>query len=220
MTDATAVAGSAGRVVLVEDDAAVRRSLALLLQLHGYATAEFESAEAFLAESPPLDRPACALVDIRLPGMSGLALQARMERDQRGPPVLLMTAQGDENLARTALLQGAVDFLEKPIDETALLNAVAAGLRSDAERLARDREHEAVLARLRGLSRHETLLFERITNGRQPREIAEEFGITLEVLNGQREQLMHKLQATRVTELFRLRFRVTEALSGRKLPGS
>ena len=215
MAEAAPVAEFAGSVVLVEDDAAVRCSLALLLQLHGYRTCEFDSAEAFLGGAAALERPACALVDIRLPGMSGLALQARMEREHRGPPVLLMTAQGDEAIARTALLQGAIDFLEKPIDETVLLGAVADGLRSDAQRLAQDRERDAVLGRLRGLSRHERLLFERITSGCQARAIAEEFGVTLDTLNAQRAQLMEKLQAPRVTDLFRLRFRVGEALTGR-----
>ena len=210
-----APAPPAGCVLLVEDDPAVRGSLALLLQLHGYSTVEFDSAEAFLAAPPPRERPACALVDIRLPGMSGLALQARMGRDHRGPPVLLMTAQGDEAVARTALLQGAVDFLEKPIEETVLLDAVAQGMRSDAERLARESERDAVLSRLRNLTRREVALFESITDGRQVREIAEQFGVTVDDLTQQRAQLMEKLQAPRVMDLFRLRFKVGELLAGR-----
>ncbi|HYA66429.1 MAG TPA: response regulator, partial [Burkholderiaceae bacterium] len=91
-----------GFVFLVEDDPAVRRSLSLLLDLHGFRCTEFQSAEDFLAASA-WQRPACAVVDIRLPGMSGLALQARMMRKDRGFPVLLMTAQGDAAIARTAM---------------------------------------------------------------------------------------------------------------------
>ena len=205
-----------GHVLLVEDDAAVRGSLALLLRLHGYATAEYASAEQFLEASPPLDRPACVLADIRLPGMSGTALQARMVDDHHAPPVLLMTAQGNETLARAALLQGAVDFLEKPIDEDALLTAVAAGMRSDMEHIARHRERDAVATRLATLTRHEVALFERITNGRQTREIAEEFGLTIEALEQQRARMMEKLEVARITDLFRLRFRLGEVLSDRK----
>ncbi len=215
MGEAAALPAPAGCVLLVEDDVAVRQSLALLLQLHGYATVEFDSAEAFLTAPPLRERPACALVDIRLPGMSGLALQARMGRDHRGPPVLLMTAQGDESLARTALLQGAVDFLEKPIDEMVLLDAVAQGMRNDAERQAREAERDAMLSRLRSLTRREVALFESITDGRQVREIAEQFGVTVDALTQQRAQLMEKLQAPRVMDLFRLRFRVGELLAGR-----
>jgi two-component system response regulator FixJ len=204
-----------GHVLLVEDDAAVRGSLTLLLQLHGYATAEFASAEAFLTAPRPLERPACVLADIHLPGMSGIALQARMVHDAHAPPVLLMTAQGNEALARAALLQGAVDFLEKPIEEAALLAAVAAGLRSDLEHIARHREHDAVAARVGSLTRHELALFDRITNGLASREIATEFGLTVERVEQQRARLMEKLEVARVTDLFRLRFRLGEVLAER-----
>jgi len=213
---APAAGACEGQVVLVEDDAAVRQSLALLLHLHGYRTSAFDSAEAFLADPTPLARPACVLLDIRLPGMSGLALHARMERDRRGPPVLLMTAQGDDTIARTALLQGAIDFLEKPIDEAALLSAVAQALRADAQRQAHERERDAVLEQLARLTRHERTLFERITSGRAVRDIAEEFGLSVDKLDAERTQLMEKLQAKRVADLMRLRFRVGEALSARE----
>jgi FixJ family two-component response regulator len=208
----------AGQVFLVEDDAAVRASLALLLQLHGYKTREFASAEDFLVASPRLERPACVLVDVRLPGMSGIALQARMAHDRRSPPVLLMTAQGSEALARSALLQGAVDFLEKPIDENDLLNAVAAGLRRDIEHITRDRERDAVEARVGTLTPQEIALFEGITNGRQAREIAEEFGVAIDVLEQQKVRLMKKLEIGRIADLFRLRFRLAEILASRTRP--
>ena len=206
-----------GIVLLVEDDAAVRHSLSLLLELHGFRCAEFESAEQFLA-APAEQRPACALVDIRLPGMSGLALQARMMRQDRAFPVLLMTAQGDAAIARTALLQGASDFLEKPIDEKELLEAVSAALRRDSEQVARNREIDALLARIGTLTRREWELFERITNGCSYRAIAEEFGLTVEALEVQRVRLMEKLQARRLADLFRLRFRVGEHAAGRHVP--
>jgi len=213
MPEPTATAEPPGLVLLVEDDAAVRASIALLLQLHGYATAEYDSAEQFLAASPTSQRPACVLADIRLPGMSGIALQARMVRNRHAPPVLLMTAQGSERLARAALLQGAVDFLEKPIDEAALLSAVAAGLRSDIEGSSRERARDAVAARIGTLTRQEALLFEHITDGRQAREIAEELGLTVEVVEQQRMRMMEKLRVERITDLFRLRFQFGEALS-------
>lgn len=205
-----------GSVSLVEDDAAVRRSLSLLLGLHGFHTEEFGSAEDFLAATLP-EGPACALVDMRLPGMSGLALQARMVHQERRLPVLLMTAQGDAAIARTALLQGAIDFLEKPIVESELLEAVAAALRSDCEQMARNDERDVLFARIGTLTRHERELFERITNGDQYREIAEEFGLTLEALEVQRSRLMEKLEAHRLADLFRLRFRLGTCAAGRRV---
>ena len=210
-------AQSGGTVFLIEDDAPVRQSLSLLLELHGFGCAQFESAEEFLAAAT-WQRPACALVDIRLPGMSGLALQARMIRQERGFPVLLMTAQADVSIARTALLQGASDFLEKPIDEKELLEAVCAALRIDSDQIARHREHDVLLARLGTLTRHEWQLFERITNGSAYRAIAEDFGLTLEVFEGQRHRMMEKLGARRLADLFRLRFRVGEHALGRRVP--
>jgi two-component system response regulator FixJ len=210
-------ARSGGIVFLIEDDAPVRRSLSLLLELHGFRCAQFESAEDFLAATAH-QRPACALVDIRLPGMSGLALQARMIRQERGFPVLLMTAQGDVSIARTALLQGASDFLEKPIDEKELLEAVSAALRIDSDQIARHREHDALLARIGTLTRHEWEVFERITDGSSYRAIAEDFGLTVEVFEEQRLRMMQKLGARRLADLFRLRFRVGERALGRRVP--
>jgi len=209
------VATLAGSVLLVEDDAAVRSSLSLLLRLHGLRTEEFASAEEFLAATVR-ERPACALVDVRLPGMSGLALQARIFRENRGLPVLLMTALADAEIARTALLQGAIDFLEKPIDEGELLEAVEVALRCDQDQLARNRERDALVARVGSLTRHEKDLFERITDGRQSREIAEEFGLSLAALEAQRLRMMEKLQVRRVADLFRLRFRIGECVSGQR----
>ena len=206
-----------GTVFVVEDDAAVRRSLSLLLELHGYRSVEFGSAEDFLAAGA-WQRPACALVDIRLPGMSGLALQARMRGQDQSMPVLLMTAHGDASVARTALLQGASDFLEKPIDEKELLDAVLTALQCDGEQVARSREHDALLARVGRLTRHEWELFERITNGCSYRAIAEEFGLTLEAFEAQRARVMEKLEARRLADLFRLRFRVGEHVLGRHAP--
>jgi FixJ family two-component response regulator len=208
------VGNSRGSVFLVEDELAVRRSLALLLQLHGYTTLEFVSAEDFLAAAPR-ERPACALVDIRLPGMSGLALQERMVREGWAAPVLLMTAQGDAATARTALLQGASDFLEKPIDEYDLFAALETALRRDTEHLASTHADETLVAQIAGLSRREKELFESLTAGRQLREIAEQFGCSIAQVEALRAVLMEKLQVRRLTDLFRLRFRVDACLAAR-----
>ncbi len=209
------MAKSRGSVCLVEDEVAVRQSLALLLQLHGFATSEFASAEDFLA-APLGYRPACALVDIRLPGMSGLALQARMACQLHAPPVVLMTAHGDAAIARSALLQGASDFLEKPIDETELILAVESALRSDAERHAANLESDKLIALVAALTRDERVLFEHITSGRQIREIAEQFGLSVQEMEARRLHVMQKLQVRRLADLFRLRFRVDAVPVGHK----
>jgi RNA polymerase sigma factor (sigma-70 family) len=199
------VAGS--WVYIVEDDPSVRDSLSLLLQLRGFSTATFESAEAFL-ESDAFERPACVLADVRLPGISGLELQRKLTDQHTALPFVVMTAHGDVATARSALRDGAVDFLEKPIDEQDLIEAITAALRSDHEQVARARSRETVLSRMQRLTEREMEVFERVTNGYHNREIAEEFGISQRTVEVHRARLMEKLQARRVADLFRLRFEI------------
>jgi two-component system, LuxR family, response regulator FixJ len=203
-------AAGRGTVHLVDDEPAVRQSLSLLLALHGYATRQFASAEEFLAGISD-QRPRCALVDVFLPGMSGLDLQLRIARQERALPVLLMTARGDAALARTALLQGASDFLEKPIDEKELCTAVETALQADTNRLAAERERDHLLALVGNLSPRERALFDGITSGNQAREIAARLGVTPAEFETGRGRLMEKLQVRRLAELFRLRFQVDAA---------
>jgi len=199
-------------VYIVEDDPSVRDSLSLLLQLRGFSTATFDSAEAFL-RSDALERPACVLADVRLPGISGLELQRRLAADQSALPFVVMTAHGDVATARTALRDGAVDFLEKPIDEADLIEAVMAALRSDQERVERARSREAMLGRMQRLTERELEVFERVTSGLHNREIAEEFGISQRTVEVHRARLMEKLQARRVADLFRIRFELDRPAS-------
>ena len=192
-------------VYVIEDDEAVRDSVAMLLRLHGNEVVGYASAEAFL-QADPHARPAVALVDVRLPGISGLELQRRLTSSGTDLPVVVITAFGDVAMARRALRDGAVDFLEKPVDEADLVAAVAVALRADRRRQDELREHEAMVARLQRLTERETEVFERVTNGMHNREIAEEFGISQRTVEVHRARLMEKLQADRVADLFRLRF--------------
>lgn len=197
------VAGS--WVYVVEDDPSVRDSLSLLLQLRGFSTATFDSAEAFL-EGDALERPACVLADVRLPGMSGLELQRRLANQHSALPFVVMTAHGDVATARAALRDGAVDFLEKPIDEQDLIEAITVALRSDHAQVEKARSRETVLSRMQRLTERELEVFDRVTSGYHNREIAEEFGISQRTVEVHRARVMEKLQARRVADLFRLRF--------------
>ncbi|MCU0765473.1 MAG: response regulator [Burkholderiaceae bacterium] len=192
-------------VYIVEDDASVRDSLSLLLQLRGFSTATFDSAEAFL-DGDAFERPACVLADVRLPGISGLELQRRLAGRHAALPFVVMTAHGDVATARAALRDGAVDFLEKPIDEQDLIEAITVALRSDHEQVERARSRETVLGRMQRLTERELEVFDRVTSGYHNREIAEEFGISQRTVEVHRARVMEKLQARRVGDLFRLRF--------------
>jgi RNA polymerase sigma factor (sigma-70 family) len=204
-TDSSPAALAGSAVYLVEDDRAVRESLELLLRLRGFVPKGFASGEEFLAYNA-LQRPACALLDVRLPGIDGLELQRQLRTKHPGLPTIVITAHGDVSTARTALRDGAVDFLEKPIDESDLLDAVTTALTSDQRIVQEARDREELAARLERLTAREREVFERITNGQHNREIAEEFGISPRTVEVHRARIMEKLRARRVADLFRLRF--------------
>jgi RNA polymerase sigma factor (sigma-70 family) len=196
-------------VYVVDDDPGVRDSLQLLLRVRGFVPVAFATAEDFLTVES-LNRPACALVDVRLPGIDGLELQRRLRDTQPGLPVVVITGHGDVTTARTALREGAVDFLEKPIDEHELLEAVTIALESDQREVQKQRDRAESAARMQRLTPRELEVFERITNGQHNREIAEEFGISPRTVEVHRARIMEKLQARRVADLFRLRFELDQ----------
>ena len=139
-------------VFIVDDDAGVRDSLAMLLELKGFRTRTFAAAEAFLAEYRP-DSPGCVVLDLRMPGMSGLELQAELARRGAPLPVIIITAHGDVATTRAALKGGAVDFVEKPIDDQVLVAAIAAALDRDARERERAQAAAGAAERLARLTR-------------------------------------------------------------------
>ena len=191
-------------VAIVDDDPGVRDSLVLLLTASGYETREYGSAEAFLRE--PLDGArACAVIDLRLPGMDGLQLQAEMGRRGLSVPVILVTAHGDVQSARSALRSGAVDFLEKPIDNDALLAAVRNAIEGcDRAQLERAADARATLL-LGSLTQREREVYDRIVRGMHNREIAVDLGISPRTVEVHRARVMAKLKARRLADLLRLR---------------
>jgi FixJ family two-component response regulator len=191
-------------VYLIEDNEDLRESLAALLEVSGYSPRCFASAEEFLAKGMN-ERPACAVVDLRLPGMSGLDLQKKLHEDQPNLPVIVVTGHGDVATARAALRTGALDFLEKPVQPQELMDAVSAALQSDAQALGRAREREQMRERLGRLTPRELEVFQRITDGLHNREIAVELGISPRTVEVHRARLMDKLNARRIADLFRLR---------------
>ncbi len=215
-TNPTLEAIPAATVYVVEDDDAVRTSLELLLRVRGYLSDSFASGEAFL-EVGRWRRPACVIVDVRLPGIDGLELARRLRQAEAPIPVIVVTAHGDVSTARTALREGAVDFLEKPVDDDELFNAVEQALASDQRRFSLEIERRAHLQRLQKLTAREREVFDRITDGRHNREIAEEFGISPRTVEVHRARIMEKLDAQRVSDLFRMQ--IALELSGESTEG-
>ena len=186
-------------VFIVEDDAAVRDSLGLLLGLQGFRTQAFSCAEDFLRIYQP-SWAGCVLLDVRMPGMSGLELQEYLRQKNLGLPVIIMTAHGDVSTVRNALKSGAVDFLEKPVDPDALLAAVRTAL--DAEGTQR---------RLSVLTARERQVMELVAKGCHNREIATTLGISPRTVEVHKARVMEKLDVQSVPELVRIVLRAPKA---------
>ena len=190
-------------VFIVDDDAAVRDSLSLLLSLRGYPTASFACAEDFLSAVQPGWR-GCAVLDIQMPGMSGLELQRCLREVNALLPVIIVTAYGDVAAARQAFLAEAVDFLEKPFDDEQLLAAIEAAL--GAQRLvanARGPVSRPTVSAGR-LSVREREVMGLMVKGLHNRRIAEELGISPRTVEVHKARVMEKLGVGNLVELVRL----------------
>ena len=191
------------RVYLVEDDLAVSDSLEQLLRIKGYATTTFGTAEAFLAAAKP-QWTGCAILDIRLPGMSGLDLQSTLTGRGINLPVIIVTGHGDTRNSRAAFKAGAVDFLEKPIDSDALMDAVATSISSRAQRRESDAQRADLAQKLDRLTERENQVLELILQGKHSREVAELLEISPRTVEVYKSRMMEKLQVSRTNDLLRL----------------
>jgi RNA polymerase sigma factor (sigma-70 family) len=190
-------------VFIVDDDAAVRDSLAMLLELKGFRTRTFAAAEAFLGEYRP-ELPGCVVLDLRMPGMTGLELQAELAQRGAKLPVIVITAHGDVATTRVALKGGAIDFIEKPIDDEVLVAAIGVALDRDARERAEAQTSASVAERLARLTGREREVLVLVADGKHNREIAAELGISPRTVEVYKARLMEKLQVRRLPDLVRL----------------
>ena len=190
-------------IAIVDDDDAVRDSLALLLRLHGFATREFASGEAFL-EWTGTESADCVLLDLRMPGVSGIDVQAELARRRLGWPVVMLTAHGDIATTRAALKGGAYDFIEKPFDDEVLLQTIRAATQQSAERRTQA-ERETRFARdLERLTAREREVLGHVLAGRHNREIAVLLAISPRTVEVYKARIMDKLNVDRLPDLVRL----------------
>lgn len=190
-------------VFVVDDDHAVRDSLLTLLELRGFAARGYESAEQFL-ERYRTEWPGCLVLDLRLGGMTGLELQAELARRGIALPVVIVTAHGDVPTARTAFRSGAIDFIEKPIDDEALVRAIRTALERDGAERAQAAARAEAESRLRRLTPREREVLDFVVRGMHNREIAAALEISPRTVEVYKTRLMEKLQVHRVPELVRL----------------
>jgi FixJ family two-component response regulator len=189
-------------VFIVDDEPAVLDGLRLMLSTFGYACRTYASAEDFLA-AVPAGSNGCLIADIRLPGMSGLDLQRELAHRGYQLPIIFITAHGDIRMAVAAVKAGAVDFLEKPIDDALLVDSLRqALLREDAERSARDRAHELAV-RLQRLTLREKEVMALVIEGFSNAAIGDRLGISPRTVEHYRASVMEKMQARNLSDLVR-----------------
>lgn len=197
-----------GAVYVVEDDDAVRRSLALLLRSEGHQVESFTSAEVFLDALEHL-RPGCVISDIRMPGMDGLQLQDELARRRTNLPVIIVTGHGDVPMAVRAMKAGAVEFVEKPYEEQRILDAVDKALSYAESEWGRLQERSAAQARLDLLSPREREVLHGLVEGRPNKVIAHDIGISPRTVEIHRANMMAKLGARSLSEAIQMALNAT-----------
>jgi len=185
-----------GTVFLIDDDPGVRDALALLLSLKGMSTQPFATADSFIEAYRP-ERAGCVLTDLRMPGMTGLELQAELAARHVEVPFVVLTA-------RAALKNGAFDFLEKPVDDAQLVEVLRNALRADRERRTASSSRSAADARLARLTAREREILALLAAGHQNREIATQLEISPRTVEVHKARIMEKLDCHSLAELIRM----------------
>jgi FixJ family two-component response regulator len=190
-------------VLVVDDDPEFRDSVARLLRSVGLETRHFPSVSHFLKADLP-DGPTCLLLDVRLPGQSGLELQRELAATDRHFPIIFITAHADVPMTVQAMKGGAIEFLTKPFRDQELLDAVDAGLVRDRARREKDKALGALRERFVTLSSREREIMFQVTAGRLNKQIAHDIGIAESTVKVHRTNLMRKMKARSVPELSRM----------------
>jgi FixJ family two-component response regulator len=190
-------------VLIVDDDPVFRDSVARLLRTIGVQTQEFSSVSDFI-KSEPSDGPTCLILDVRMPGRSGLELQRDLAAANRLVPIIFITAHADIPMTVQAMKGGAIEFLTKPFRDQDLIEAVEAGLTRDRARRESDRALAALRERFDSLSSREREIMLHVMAGRLNKQIAHDIGIAESTVKVHRTNLMRKMRARSLPELSRM----------------
>lgn len=190
-------------VFVVDDDQAVRDSLRWLVESIGVKVQTYASAPEFLADYNP-DQPGCIILDVRMPGMSGLDLHERISRDEPSLPIIFITGHGDVPMAVRAMKAGAVDFIAKPFNDQALLDRIQQGIERDAYNRSRMAERREIHTRWARLTPREREVMEMVVSGHSNKTIASHLGVSSKTVEAHRAKFMEKMQASSIPDLMRL----------------
>ena len=195
-----------GKVYVIDDDEAMRDSLAFLLGSAEFDVTLFESAQHFLDALPGADF-GCVVSDVRMPGMDGIELLKQLKASSNPYPVLIMTGHGDVPLAVNAMKLGAVDFLEKPFEDDRLISMIDVALKQAKSGARTESDRADVAARISSLSPRERQIMEGLVAGLSNKLIAREYNISPRTIEVYRANVMTKMQAASLSELVRLAIR-------------
>ncbi|MEW8026156.1 MAG: response regulator transcription factor [Candidatus Thiodiazotropha sp.] len=190
-------------VFVVDDDQAMRNSLKWLIESVSMQVETFESADAFINSYYP-GRSGCLLLDVRMPGMSGLELQEYLRANQIAIPVIIITGHGDVPMAVRAMKSGAVDFIEKPFNDELLLESIRYALALDVRQRDMQKQRAEIATRLARLTPREHEVMVMVTNGKANKEIASSLGVSAKTVEAHRARVMEKMQANSLAELVRM----------------
>jgi two-component system response regulator FixJ len=200
-------------VYIVDDDPDIRKSLSLLLKSVSIEARSYASCDQFLEEIPEnLSHPSCLLLDVRMPGMSGMTLLERLRDQDMSLPIIMLTGHGDIEMAVRAMKLGAADFLTKPFSGQALLDRVQEVLRRGQQQVASiSVSVEEAQARWDALTPREKEIFDRICSGSSNKVIAADFGISIRTVESHRARIMEKMKVRTLVELVLLSVKLKAA---------
>ncbi len=187
-------------VYVVDDDEGICRALRRLLESVGLAVKSFVSAKEFLERLDSV-RPGCLVLDVRMPGLSGLELQSELSARNISIPIVFITAHGDVPMSVQAMKGGAVDFIQKPFNEQTLLDAIHKAIAADSEMRRAQADREAILARVARLTPREREVLTLVAAGRLNKQIAQELGASEKTIKVHRGRVMQKMEADSLADL-------------------
>ena len=190
-------------VFVVDDDQVMRNSLKWLIESVGMQVESFASADEFLAQYQA-GRAGCLVLDVRMPGMSGLDLQEYLVENNIHIPVVIITGHGDVPMAVRAMKSGAIDFIEKPFNDEVLLDAIRRAIAYEEQQRSQHAENLHIQERLSHLTPREHEVMEMVTEGRSNKEIANALGVSAKTIEAHRARVMEKMQAGSLAELVRM----------------